>query len=544
MKKIMYGVVSFGLIYPLAAFCVSQEETLCRINDIHLETQHLHAEIERLRSELSHLRAKRTKSAPCWRQFFPKCSNFWNASYPPINMNNKDCEAIGEGTTQTGFSKNSRQEEINRLMANPLNVTLLAALGSTVTTSPFLGLRSAFDASDLIITLPTMNEDLRFLKEEVQLRKKLRCYGITLPDRPIIVLGGKIEGLAFIQEDFADGPTRSDINIGSVRLEVLVRVSRAVHAFIAFNMDSSAFNLLNFSNPDVNVQLAGAGSRIFNSRVVVSRAFTTIGDLDCLPFYFTIGQMFVPFGRYATNMVTNPLTIDMARTNERAILFGYYKKGLYGSVYAFSGATEFGGSGIDTYGINFGYEKTYSKGSYNIGAGYIANIADATGFQLTSNSVGFFGFGLNSKTEILEHRVAAIDVHGEFAYGRFNVFGEYITTVRAFDVCNLNFNGHGAEPSVSNVELAYNFQVMTCPASLAVGYDTTREALALGLPRSSFLTVFNISIWKNTIESLEFRRDTNYNRCDFAGGNGAVPPIVFSGGGTRNVYTLQVGVYF
>lgn len=540
----MYGVVSFCLIYSLMTFAASQDETFARIDDIHLQTQQLQNEVAHLRAELNRLEhCKSPRISPCRYNFWPVN---WGPYSHPLGINNrcqKNCESIGEGTTEAGFSENSREfDDFARMWGSPRNLLLLAALGSTVTTSPFLGLRSAFDASDLIVNLPTMNEDLRFLKEHVQLQKKLACYGVRLPDRPIIELGGKIEGIVFAQEDWNDGPTTSDINLASTRLDILVEVSRGVHGFMAFNMDNSTFDLLN--NSSLDIQLSGAGSRIFNSRVFISRAFITIGDLNCLPLYFTIGQMFVPFGRYASNMVTSTLTVELARINERALLFGLYKNGLYGSVYAYRGESNVDAPGINSWGTNWGYEKTWKGGSLNIGAGYIGNIADSTGMQVTGAGNGFFGFALNRSTQILDHRVPAYDVHGEFSFGKFSLFGEYIWTEREFAVENLSFNNEGAKPTASNIELAYNFKLAECPASLAVGYGTTSEALALALPEKSFITAFNISIWKDTIESLEFRHDDNYDSSNVAGGNGAIPLVVNSVGGSRNTYTAQIGIYF
>ncbi len=516
-----------------------QGEANTCINDIHL--QKLQREIDCLRSEVIRLKNRRQiRSIYCPRNCFANgFNNPWGMRNPG---NQKDCEAIGK-PTEAGLGENRKytNEFIRTWGSSARNVLLLAAAGSTVTTSPFLGLRSAFDASDLIVNLPTMNEDLRFLKEHVLLDKKLKCYGLKLPDKPIIILGGKIEAIAFLQEDNCRNATNSDIDLSTVRLDVLVEVSRCVHAFMALNMDTSAFNLLN--NSSLDIQLAGGGSRVSNSRVFVTRAFVTVGDLDCLPFYFTIGQMFVPFGRYASNMVTSTLTQNLGRTNERAILFGFYKNGLYGSVYAFKGESNINAPGINQWGTNWGFEKSWDKGSLNIGAGYIANIADATRFQVTGASKGFLGFGIGSAHEILAHRVPAYDVHGEFSFGKFNLFSEYIWTSRGFDIRNLSFNGHGASPTASNLELAYNFKIATAPASVAIGYGTTSEAFALNLPKSSFLAVFNVSIWKNTIESIEFRHDKNYDICDFAGGNGAIR-VIHGIGGSRNTYTAQIGVYF
>jgi hypothetical protein len=544
MKRIIYGVISLCLIYCASAISGTQKEATATLNDLHLETKQLHCEIESLRKEICRL--KKSRPAPFWRRLKsnPTC---YNGITPFAGLNWQPrkgaCGKVAGDKTETGFADNNREfSDFARMWGSPKNLLLLAALGSTVTTSPFLGLRSAFDASDLIVNLPTMNEDLRFLKEEVLIEKKLKDYCIELPDRPIIELGGKIEGIFFAQDDWKFGPTVTDIDIGSARLDVLVRVCKFVHAFMAFSMDPSTFNLLN--NANLDIQLTGSGSRIFNSRVFISRSFVTVGNLDCSPLYLTVGQMFVPFGRYASNMVTSVLTLQLARINERALLLGYYKNGFYASVYGFKGPSTVSGPGVNAGGVNIGYEKKWAKNSLNIGAGYVGNIADATGFQVTGNSVGFPGFALHKGNEFLERRVPAADVHAEISVGKFTVFAEYVAALSRFDILDLRFNCLGAKPTASNFELAYNFKMATCPASLAVGYGETTEALALGLARSSFITTFNISIWKNTIESLEYRHDTNYNSHDFCGGASCHPDCLPSVGGSRNTYTAQLGVYF
>lgn len=535
MKKIILGVISFCFLMPVAVNASCQDEALARIDDIHAQTQHLHCEIEQLRAQLNRLEHCKQPSYKFWPHNYLR-------DFQGPNTNCQDCDSVLD-PTETGFADNTNYtNDFARMWGSPRNLLLLAALGSTVTTSPFLGLRSAFDASDLIVNLPTMNEDLRFLKEHVQIEKKLKCYGVQLPDRPIIELGGKIEGIMYVQDDYNLGPSTSDIDLGSARLDVLVEVSKGVHGFMAFNMDNSNFDLLN--NSSLDIQLAGGGSRVFNSRVYVSRAFVTIGDLNCSPLYLTVGQMFVPFGRYASNMVTSTLTVEVGRINQRAILLGYYKDGLYASVYAFRGEANTGPSAVNAAGANLGYEKSWDNGSLNVGAGYVSNIADATGFQITGGALGFFGFGLNNSTELLVHAVSANDVHGEFSFGKFNLFAEYIWANQEFDYRNLSFDGHGAKPSASNVELAYNFKFVDKPASLAVGYGTTSQALALNVPKNSAIAAFNISIWKDTIQSLEFRHDNNYDISDFASGNAIVPVVAHSIGGSRNTYTLQMGVYF
>ena len=59
--------------------------------------------------------------------------------------------------------------------------------------------------------------------------------------------------------------------------------------------------------------------------------------------------------------------------------------------------------------------------------------------------------------------------------------------------------------------------------------------------------MFNISIWKDTIESLEYRHDFDFKRGDF--GNGAAPVGVvnattYGTGGSSNMLAAQIGVFF
>jgi hypothetical protein len=415
-------------------------------------------------------------------------------------------------------------------------------LGTRVTTSPFIGLRSEFYPSDVVVNLPTMNEDLRFLTEHQKLDAALKCVGACVPDTPIIVLSGKIEGVTFLEEDYNDHASRSDIDIATARLDVFVEVSHGVHAFMAFEMDNSSFDLL--SDARLDIELTRSASRIFNSRVFISRVFFTIGDLDRFPVYFTMGQMFVPFGRYASNTITSPLTKLLGQSNQRAILLGFYHSGFYASAYVYRGDSNVNAPGINAWGTNWGYDYTSNAGTANVGVGYIANIADSIGFQATGATRGFFGFAKNHHTEILSHRVPGVDFHGEFSIGNFGINSEYIWTTRPFEVENLSFNGRGAKPGAAYFELYYNFKWVERPASIAIGGGRTFDALALALPERSYVGCFNISIWKNTIESVEIRHDINYPARDFAGGNGAVPPLLHSVGGNRNTITAQIGVYF
>ena len=67
-------------------------------------------------------------------------------------------------------------------------------------------------------------------------------------------------------------------------------------------------------------------------------------------------------------------------------------------------------------------------------------------------------------------------------------------------------------------ELGMTFHLFDKPASIGAGYQWTSQALALNLPLSRVSAVFNLSYWKDTIESIEYRHDTDYGGMQYANG--------------------------
>ena len=109
------------------------------------------------------------------------------------------------------------------------------------------------------------------------------------------------------------------------------------------------------SPPDV-------GPRINNSAFNLNMGFVNIGNLDKTPFYFTAGQLYVPFGRYSTSMVSAPLTLNLARTKTRPFILGYKSQedtGPFAAVYVYRSDTIFGKSGVG--GANLGYIYEYRQ---------------------------------------------------------------------------------------------------------------------------------------------------------------------------------------
>jgi len=108
----------------------------------------------------------------------------------------------------------------------------------------------------------------------------------------------------------------------------------------------------------------------------------------------------------------------------------------------------------------------------------------------------------------------------------------------------LRFNNKGAKISALNTELAFTFNVCSKPSTIAIGYGRTWQVLGLSLPEQTFTGVIGVSLFRDTIEKIEFRHDCNYSANDTAGGGGSLPLPPAGSHRDSNTAMLQVDFYF
>ena len=80
------------------------------------------------------------------------------------------------------------------LLADEHIVTYIA--GTPVVASPYLGSRPAFDGSDYIVNISSINRDIRLMQQRRRLYRAYEKIGYPIPHQPIIALSGKVEPLA------------------------------------------------------------------------------------------------------------------------------------------------------------------------------------------------------------------------------------------------------------------------------------------------------------------------------------------------------------
>ncbi len=435
---------------------------------------------------------------------------------------------------------------------------------SFVSSGPYIGIPLEYSGSNLIVNSPSVNEDIILLKLRKNIIQRLEAYG--RPDEANgshILLSGTIQGQALFSNNTANTNNQSDINLTKAAFDAYV---------LGPSTWTSGLLELSYDN-NIGTQTGSFSSnnRTQNSRVFVNKAFVVIGDFLQSPFYASFGQMFVPFGVFASTMVSSPITQTLARVQARAIVFGYKQQSennFYASTYIFKGPSH--GSAVDRInngGINLGYGFKMNQVNANVGAGVIANIADSQGMQFTGNQFignqpSFAGFGgptvlnnvvtttgttsvvsVNTGSEKLVHRVPAYDAHALLGFGdNIQVIGEYIAASTNFNPTDMTFNSHGARPQALTLEGIYNIPWFPKHTSMALSYSMSKNALAIGLPAKRYSFVVNQSWWKDTLESLELRHDINYSASSRSTGSNVQGP---SGTGQAvNMLTLQFSYFF
>ncbi|WP_133130646.1 LbtU family siderophore porin [Legionella yabuuchiae] len=523
------AVCSFQL---LAA--TDKEQLQLEVQRLKQQTQALQSQIEHLNRKINqttkrqntHL-AQATKTSSNTRVL---ASNSTSKRTPtpaePIHSSAVTVHAFDEHPESLGFYPTA-------LIADHQVVTYIA--GTPIVASPFLGSRPAFDGSDYIVNISSINRDVRLMQQRRRMYHAYEALGYPAPDLPIIALSGAVVPSGSIGRTYFRNTT-SDWTLGTSEMDVAAALNNMVEGYMALAYDDTP--------PLANRQ------RVSNASVFLNMGFVNIGNLDKSPFYFTAGQLFVPFGRFSSAMISAPLTMMLARTKERPFILGYKSQtstGPFAAIYGFKGDTTLGGSGVG--GINWGYVFGRGDVSGEVGAGVMSSINDSSGMQFTGSVPGttFGGFASITNGNEAVKKIPTVDVHGNISIDRYNFTAEWVGTTRRFRPQDLSFNGRGASPQAAQLEAGVTFMAFNKPSSLALGYQWSKNALALNIPKQRINGVFNTSIWKDTVESIEFRHDIDYKSNQFA--NGAAPAGVTNvntvgTGKSADTLLAQIGVYF
>ena len=219
------------------------------------------------------------------------------------------------------------------------------------------------------------------------------------------------------------------------------------------------------------------------------------------PLSVSLGQMYVPFGAFESNMVSDPLTLEIGEARESAILLNYESSGLSAGMFVFNGDIEEGADEdkVTQFGLSLGYESD----GFTAGVDYITAISDSDAIQ----------DHLGAPTTVV-NQVAGLSAHASFSMEAFSVIFEYVGAMDSFDVSEIAFNGQGAEPSAMNLEFSRSLSIAGRDGTIALAYQATDEALDLGLPETRVMIAYSTEIYASTSLGIEYFQDSDYSTTD------------------------------
>lgn len=521
-----------ALGFSPVALSASNVQLQQEIQLLQKQAQDLQSQLNRLQKELV---TQTTVSKPVKKNAHTSNQPNKQSAKKTKKTTKKSCPVHSSVVTVKSLNNDPSAVEVNpaALIADGHVITYIS--GMPVVTSPYLGAFPAFDGSDYIVNISSINRDVRLLQQRRTLYNSFKHMGYSQPNLPIIAISGKAEPAGSWNES-TYGKSRGDWTLGSSELDVAASINNKVEAYLGLAYDESP--------PSIG------GPRVSNSAVNLNMGFVNIGDLEQSPYYFTAGQLYVPFGRFSTSMISAPLTMRMGRTKSRPFIIGYkspYISGPFAAAYAYKSDTTLGNSAVG--GLNLGYVFNTGNTAGEIGGSVISSMDDVGGIQVTGSKPGttFGGFASPTNGSEKVHKIPGIGAHASFGIDRYSLTAEWVSTLGRFRTEDLSFNGRGAQLQAAQLEAGVTFMLFDRPSSLSAGYQWSHDTLALNLPQHRVSGVYNISIWKDTVESIEYRHDIDYGRYDFA--NGAAPAGVVNAntigtGGTADTVLLQIGVYF
>lgn len=305
-----------------------------------------------------------------------------------------------------------------------------------------------------------------------------------------VALSGRVEVEATRGKDF-NGNESSDVALATVEIGLQTALSDW----------SSARLLLLYEEGEED------------NHLIVDEGVITLGNTEKFPFYLTAGKMYLPFGLYESSMISDPLTLELGETNDSAVQVAFNAAGFYGSVYGFNGDINETGEDdeVDSWGADAGY--IYESEGFCLDAGidWINNIGDtdAVGDYLVDEVA----------VDAIDDYVDGLAAHAVFNMGPVRLIGEYVTALDEFDPAEIDFDGQGAEPEALIFEVNYTTQLFSRETVFALGYQTTDEALALGLPEKRYLGAVNICLFDHTILAFEYLHDEDYDESRGGTGN-------------------------
>ena len=330
-------------------------------------------------------------------------------------------------------------------------------------------------------TIEETKQNQEEVKEASEMLKTLKKH---------ISLGGTVEvetNFTGIDNRNRSGDSSSDITLATAELDIEAKLHKYASANLIFLWEEDD-----------------------TEPVDIDEGYITLGDTKYFPLYLKAGRMYVPFGNFETNFVSDPLTLELGEIQESSYLFGAAYKGIDFSLYFFNPDIDENNDSnadiIKSWGITLSYDFADffpENFGLNIQVSYLNNLADTNGFK--------DAFDDNGWGNSIDNYVGGFHAFLMAEFHNFNFIAEYLTATTDFDKSDFGGIGKNFQPETWNFELGYTFPYWNDKEmTIAIRYEGSNEAAFID--SSLFMkNQYGVAVAANLFSSAKWGTNVNLN---------------------------------
>jgi len=201
---------------------------------------------------------------------------------------------------------------------------------------------------------------------------------------------------------------------------------------------------------------------------------------------FTGGKVYLPFGKFNSSFVTDPLTLDLGETNDTAVILSWGNDLVSVGAGAFSGDTDPDG---DDEHINswVAFIDFNILPGLSFGGSFLSDLAESDA-------------GLVTDEDLYDSSVPGGSAYLSAGYGKFTLVGEYVTALEKFSgqTVAVGEDLTGRRPRAWNLELAFAPEERWLLALRAEGAKDFQDDL------TRYGAVASYGIFENAVIALEY----------------------------------------
>lgn len=228
----------------------------------------------------------------------------------------------------------------------------------------------------------------------------------------------------------------------------------------------------------------------------IDQAFVTWHALPDAKLDVSLGKQYLPFGKFETTMVHDPLTLELGEGWREQTLVVSSKRAHW-TTHGFAFAPEATKPDGSKHNSGYGVGINYATENAGIGAEYVSNLTEMGGFAEVNHAA---------------KAIPGIVIHGNLKLGRVTLLGEHVAATKAFQAGDLasaeNSLEGAAKPRATHLEADLD---LNHDRILAMAWNQTQDAGAqLELPKQAYGVTYSQPLAKSLTAALEVLEAKDY----------------------------------